>query len=116
MKQSFFKKYIKEKIRRVNDTAKLRYMSVKEATTLAKTEVDVRLAGMNEFREALKDNNNSFIYRNEYQIQIDKLNDDIQSLKETRANTEGKASMTSVYISYAIAIIALTISIIRIFI
>ena len=108
--------YIESELKRIEQNADLKYLSVKEATTLAKNEVDIRLAGMNEFREALKDSNATFMTKTEFSIYHDKISEDVKSLRESRANTEGKATMTSVYISYIIAIIALTISIIRIFI
>ena len=113
---NFFKKYIKEKIRRVSEKAKLRYESIVVSTNLARENMERRLEGMNEFRQALKDSNDSFITRQEWQIQITKMEEDIRMLREAKANTEGKASMTSVYVSYIIAAIALIISIIRIFI
>lgn len=108
--------YIDSELKRIEQASDLKYLSIKEATTLAKNEVDIRLAGMNEFRQALKDSNATFMTKAEFSIYHDKLSEDVKSLRESRASTEGKATMTSVYISYAIALIALTISIIRIFI
>jgi len=87
-----------------------------KALDLAAQSLDKRLEVMNEFRDAMKDQQNKFVTREESVLIHDRLADDIRILRESKANMEGKASMTSVYISYAIAVIALAISIIRIFI
>lgn len=41
--------------------------SIKEATTLARESMEKRLDGMNEFRDALKDQTSLFINRKEYE-------------------------------------------------
>ena len=115
MTTEYFKKYIKESIDKVDKTSKLRHKNVVASTTLARENLERRLEGMNEFRQTLKDVNSTFITRTEYQAQLDKLIEDVKLLREAKANLEGKASMGSVYVSYVIAIIALVISIIRIF-
>ncbi len=88
--------------------------SIKTATDLAREGMEKRLEGMNEFRNSLKDQSNSFIPRSEINIIINKINDDIRGLREFRSALEGKASSTSVYISYIIAILGIIIGIIGI--
>ena len=110
------KSYIDSELRRIEQTSKLRYMSVQEATRIAKKEQDRRLDGMNEFRAALKDANVSFITRTEYANLNERMQEDIRGLRESRANIEGKASQSSVYITYLIAIIALLIALLKFFI
>jgi len=56
---------------------------------------------MNEFRSALKDQTTQFLTRKEFDIQHDRVNNDIRSLCETRAEMTGKASMKSVVIGYS---------------
>ena len=87
-----------------------------KSTDLATSLLDKRLDTMNEFRQALKDQQATFVSRSEFEILHQRIIEDIRILREAKATTEGKASMASVYISYLIALIALAISIIRIFI
>ena len=110
------KSYIDSELKRIEQTSKLRYMSVQEATRLAKKEQDRRLDSMNEFRAALKDANVSFITRTEYSNLHERMQEDIKGLRESRAEAQGKASVSSVYISYLIAIIALLIALLKFFI
>ena len=89
---------------------------MQEATRIAKKEQDRRLDSMNEFRQALKDANGTFITRTEYGNLHERIQEDIKGLRESRAESQGKASMGSVYISYLIAIIAMIISLLHLFI
>jgi hypothetical protein len=109
-------KYLKSKIKAVKSDSKLRYVSIEKATEIAKQTADKRLDGMNEFRDSLKDQNENFVRKTEYQSEILRLQDDVKILRESKSFLEGKASITSVYVSYLIALLALIISIIQIFI
>ena len=108
--------YVDEKVRGVYLFSKGKYQTIDKSTKLAADSLEKRLETMNEFREALKDQQTRFVTREEFGLIRDRLSEDIRILREAKANTEGKASQTSVYISYLIAIIALAISIIRIFV
>lgn len=110
------KKYFEEKIAKVDEVNRLRFDSIVTSTQLAKELMETRLKGMDEVKENLKDANNTYLTRNEFNIQHDKLNDDIRILRESKANLEGKASMSSVYLAYIIAGLSLMISIIKFFI
>jgi hypothetical protein len=109
------KTFIESELKRIEQNGKLRYQSIKSATTLAKKENDRRLAGMNEFREALKDAQSTFVTRNESSIQHDRMENDIKFLREDRAKMEGKASMNSVVVVYVISILSLLITLIKLF-
>ena len=87
-------------------------ISLKDATTLAKFEMDKRLEGMNEFRNQLKDQSSMFYTKSEHEQFGKRIEDDIRSLRESRASLEGKASQNSVLIAYAITGISMIISII----
>ncbi len=73
--------------------------------------LDRRLEGMNEFREALKDQASKFITRSELSIIFERIDADIRLLREYKSIMEGKASQNSVAISYIISAIVLAISI-----
>lgn len=117
------KKYIKEKIKNVKLYAKLKFKGNSKALKLSANRLDKRLDDMNHYRELLKDQNSEFLSKNEFNIQHEKLEimlnearEDIKMLRENKANLEGKASMTSVWVSYLIGFSALAIAILRFFI
>lgn len=71
-----------------------------------------RLDGMNEFRDALRDQAGRFVTRDEVRSLIDGLTKDIKSLELSRAELQGKASQTSVNVGYVFTAIAVLISVI----
>ena len=82
-----------------------------KALTLAREIMNTRLETMNEFREQLKSQAGTFITRSEHDL----LANEIQELREYRARIEGKASLSSVYIAYALSVIGIFIAIIHLF-
>ena len=76
-----------------------RFDSIVENTTLARDSMNKRLEGMNEFRDALRDQTSKFVTRQEHEIALTEIRD----LRESRAKLEGKASQNSVVIAYIIA-------------
>jgi ethanolamine ammonia-lyase small subunit len=89
----------------------VRLEATDKAQEVYRSALDKRLETMNEFREALKDQNKTFIARPEHELVVA----DIRSLRESRATLEGKASMMSVIISYGISIISLFVAILALF-
>jgi chromosome segregation ATPase len=95
--------------------------ALSEATRLAKENVDARLVAMNEFREQMGDQANTFFTRSEHDAYVHsvddrwvKLDENIRDLRESRATEQGKASQTSVLIAYAIGIVGIILSVIAI--
>jgi hypothetical protein len=93
-----------------------RLSALEKAISEAKHDLEKRLEGMNEFRAQLKDQAYSFITRNEYALCIERINSEINSLKEFKAALDGKASQRSTIISIVISVISLIIGIIAIII
>jgi uncharacterized coiled-coil DUF342 family protein len=91
-------------------------MAAEKALDVANKSMNERLAGMNEFREQLKDQAGRFMTRIEHIPIEDKFAADIRDLRESRAKLEGKADQSSVNFSMGIAIISVFISIISIII
>jgi len=83
---------------------------IDKATDLAAKAMDKRLDGMNEFRDALKDQNKLFVTKEMH----DKVLDDIKFLREEHAKQEGKASQSSVNFAMFIAIAGIFIGIVGI--
>lgn len=92
-----------------------RISALEKATHVAAQQMDKRLEGMNEFRDALKDQATKFITKDEFNIQHQRVVDDIRTLRESRAKLEGRASQTSVFIAYGLVIVSIIISVIAIF-
>ena len=81
----------------------------KQTSALA-VQMEKRLDGMNEFRQSLKEQNNTFMSRSEINSHFDKIDEMIQDLAKSRDIATGKASQTSVNIVTILAIISLLIS------
>jgi hypothetical protein len=74
--------------------------------------MDKRLEGMNEFRNQLKDQSTMFFTKAEHEQFGKRIEDDIRSLRESRASLEGKASQNSVLMAYVISGVSIIITII----
>ena len=89
-----------------------RFAAIEKAIEIALAALDKRLDGMNEIREAMRDQSGYFISRKEVELQLDKISADITALKEYRAEAKGKASMLSVAISALLGIAGIVIGVI----
>jgi len=85
----------------------LRFTSSDKAVSVATTSLEKRLEGMNEFRDALKDQASRFVTRDELTLQLKQLAVEVDSLKISRAVMEGKASQSSMYLTMAISVASL---------
>lgn len=83
----------------------------KLALDLARTGLEKRLDGMSELKEALKDTQNSFVTRKEY----DFVMSDIRGLREARAELQGKASQNSVLVSYLLSVAGFVVGLLALF-
>ena len=88
----------------------LEALHMRDASTLEK-----RLDGMNEWRQERREQNAEFLPRTEYDIQHQKLVDDIRLLRESKATLEGKASQNSVIFLGGVSVISLVIAAIALF-
>jgi hypothetical protein len=89
----------------------LRFTENQRALEKAERDLSKRLEGMNEFRDALKDQAGTFVTREAMEIKLDGLEKDMADLKLTRAHAQGKASQTSVLIAYGISFVGLLIAV-----
>jgi len=106
--------YFDTRINNLQQNTDLKISNVEKAITIASGLMEKRLESMNEFREQLKDQATHFLSRDEFQIQHDRVIEDIKMLRESRAELQGKASMNAVYMSYVIAVIGFLTGIIGI--
>ena len=73
---------------------------------LSREALDRRLNGMNEFREALKDQQMLFVGRKEYDFTLA----DIRELRESRAELQGRASQSSVVWAYILSVLGIMLA------
>jgi hypothetical protein len=74
-----------------------------------------RLEGMNEFRAEMQDQRSMFMPRLEWELNDKVVKEDIRILRESKAQLEGKASATSVYIAYAFSLVAMIMGLVASF-
>jgi len=98
-----------------------RFKSQEQAIAHALAANEKRLDGMNEFREALRDQSRQFSVKSDLDNlsavtckDIERLEEDIKSLNESRAEMRGKASQTQLVVAYIISIIGIIFGIINI--
>lgn len=89
----------------LRDFVKAKLQALEKANVLFQRVLDARLAGMNEFREDLRRQANTFITRDEFLAMHERVKEDIRSLRESRAQLQGKASHQSVMVAIALALI-----------
>ena len=93
------KEHLETRIAAQHDYFMARLEAVEKATAVASGSLRERLAGMNEFRNAMSDLSSRMMTREEVSLLMKKLDADIADLKKSRDQAEGKASQTSVIIS-----------------
>ena len=92
----------------------LKVGGIEKATFTAYNSMEKRLENINEFRAQLKDQNATFITKAEYSAHMNKIEEDIRMLRESKALLEGKASQTSVNIALGISIVGLILTVLNI--
>ena len=126
------REYFETKMNHLGEELSFKIAALKESTTIAKIANDERLERMNEFRDTLKDQAGTFVtmnevklnmqkidsqlvnIRNEYCLRFDKVETDLRSLRESRAELRGKADQSQVNISLLIGVIGIIFGIIGI--
>ena len=85
----------------------IRLESIDKATEVAKISMEKRLEGMNEFRDALKDAQTSYVTKREHDL----ITSDIRELRDSKFKLEGKADQKSVNIALLVSLIGLFVSV-----
>jgi hypothetical protein len=72
--------------------------------------LDERLERMNEFRAAMQDQGATFVTRAELDLKLEAIERDVRALRDFASEHRGAASATSVYVTGALALISLAVS------
>jgi hypothetical protein len=110
------KEHLEMRLQALRDYIEAHLQAIDKASALSLATMDRRLAGMNEFREALRDTTARLATREELTIQIartremlDRADAEINDLKRYRATMEGKASQQSVTIALVLSVLGLAV-------
>ena len=89
-----------------------KFVNLEKTTELARSSMEKRLDGMNEFRDTLKDQASRFVTRSELETIVEKIGSEIKLLNKSKDILEGKASQLSVNITLTVSIVSVLIAII----
>ena len=112
--KDYFDEQIKRTERHCVETTDLKFNSLKEATSLAKENLETRLNTMNEFRGALKDNQNLLFTKSEHELYKDKVDEWMRTIDGWKNKQEGKADQSAVNVSLVLSVIGILFGIIGI--
>jgi hypothetical protein len=84
--------------------------SIEAKTELAKADIDTRLQGMNEFRDALRDQASRLATRQELDLHVSSMDKRIKSIEISRATADGKTIMLSGFIAFIASILVAVIA------
>jgi hypothetical protein len=88
----------------LRDYIEVQIKALKEATNLARENMERRLEGMNEFRHQLNSQAATFITREAFEARHNLLQIQVDELRAFKATSEGKASQISVLIATGIGL------------
>ena len=91
-----------------------RLEAIDRAIQTADAVLSYRLAGMNEFRDAMKDQALRFALRDEVEKDLAAIRQDIRYLREAKAEMDGKASWQALVFSTLVALSGVVLGIIAV--
>ena len=89
-----------------------RFTSIDKSLEKTAQEIKDRFTTVNEFRATLSDQATTFVTKDKFDTMCEALRSRIETLEKERARSEGKASTSSVYISYIFIAISIAIGVI----
>jgi hypothetical protein len=84
-----------------------KFVALEKATDDARSQMEKRLDGMNEFRETLRDQAAKFVTRDELDLHMNKVDAVLKDLQTTRSELKGKAEQQTVTQTTILALLAL---------
>ena len=117
------KEHLESKISSLEDKMSVIMQLHQTAISKAETTMNVRLENMNEFRSQIKDTAATYLTKAEFDQyvkgqdnRITIVDEKIKSFELDRAMMSGKASITSLILPTAIAILSLALSLVKLFV
>ncbi len=108
--------YLETRIDALQIYLETRIGALEKATDMARGAMEIRLAGMNEFRDTLKDQTARMPTRTELEAAVTTIERELRDLREFKTTMEAKASQKAVNVVLAISVVSLVVSIVRLFI
>jgi hypothetical protein len=108
------REYVDFRFAAIKEKSDVQAESIKTATEILARQLDKRLESMNEFRESLRDQNSTFLRKEEYDTRHGAMEFRISALEISKAELCGKASQSSVNITTALAVFSIFISIVSV--
>ena len=99
--------HLESRIKAVEETAAAALAALTQATTLSKENLEIRLAGMNEWRAQSKDREEAYATKSD----VANIRDAVDRLRLSEARLAGKASQGAVTVSYVISGIGIALGI-----
>lgn len=109
------KEYIEKLIEAKYDTINHRFDALKQSTSLARDELRERLAGMNEFRDTLKDQASRFITRDQFDETKESYEKRFNELEKTDSYNLGSRATTALVTTTILSIISIILAIVAIY-
>lgn len=95
-KIAHLKEYLEQLIKDQDKYTEAKFLAIKEAVLKAETANDKRFDSVNEFRQQLNDQTNTFLSRNEYNAQHKALEDRVSDITDRLNKKEGADKGTDV--------------------
>ncbi len=89
-----------------------KFRALDKATTLMQETINARLDANNEWRDESKQRTTLMVTKDEFILWQSRVVEDIRYLRESKATLEGKASQTSVFISYLLSVIGIFLAVV----
>lgn len=93
-----------------------RISALEKATDMARAAMEIRLTGMNEFRDTLRDQAARMPTRQELEAAVSIIERELRELRDFKTTMEAKASQRSVNVALVLSAFGLMVSIIRLFV
>jgi hypothetical protein len=109
------REYCEAQMAHMQERAELQLKAIEAAYRKAEIQLDERLAGMNEFRQAMGDQAARFVTREELELKLAVLDKDVRMLQAIASEAKGKASTAQLYISWLFSAGALLLALLALF-
>lgn len=97
------------------ESLKIRLESIDKATEVAKIAMEKRLDALNELRQMVNETLGRCITKDNYDTKQGAMQAQIDDLRLSRAELQGKASLNSVYIAYGLSFLSIIVALIKLF-